>query len=152
MRFNRAGAGSLVPALSFNGDECNVRGHLTRDSKVAHIPSNFQLEAKVNKTLWALSGQYLHDELVEERVQAAAEHIPPPYDLIKDQIKRLKGETRVTVDKMARALEVETRSIYMHLAGHTIPLRRHLVAYEKLFSDLLNRSVTIQVQPKVTKR
>ncbi|MGO8720054.1 MAG: helix-turn-helix domain-containing protein [Acidobacteriaceae bacterium] len=72
-----------------------------------------------------------------------------PDESIGKQIKRLQQECDITAEAIAEYLSVVPRSIYKHLAGQTIPRRKHIAAYERLFSERLNRSVTLQ---KVSKR
>jgi DNA-binding XRE family transcriptional regulator len=67
---------------------------------------------------------------------------------IAAQIKRLQAECDITAADMAEALEVDERSIYRHLAGKAKPRRKQIKAYEKLFSKLLQRSVTLRTSAK----
>ena len=60
------------------------------------------------------------------------------------QIKRLQIECDISAEKMAEAVGIVPRSIYKHLAGKTVPRRGHVAAYEKLFSERLNRPVTLK--------
>jgi len=68
------------------------------------------------------------------------------------QIRRLQNECGISAEEMAEALGIEPRSIYKHLAGQTVPRRNHLAAYEKLFSERLNKSVTLRKSVIASKR
>jgi DNA-binding transcriptional ArsR family regulator len=74
---------------------------------------------------------------------------PKASEPLAEQIKRLKDECDITAEEIAEALGVVPRSIWKHLAGTTVPRRGHLVAYERLFTERLGRSVTFQ---KVSKK
>jgi DNA-binding XRE family transcriptional regulator len=67
------------------------------------------------------------------------------------QIKRLQNECGISAEKMAEAVGIDPRSIYKHLAGQTVPRRNHITAYEKLFSERLNRPVSLRKSVKVSK-
>jgi hypothetical protein len=69
---------------------------------------------------------------------------PSSAEPLAEQIKRLKDECDITVEEIAEALGVVPRSIWKHLSGTTVPRREHLTAYERLFTDRLGRSVTLQ--------
>lgn len=62
---------------------------------------------------------------------------------IATQIEALRAEARLTIEDLAHKVEVDPRSVQRHLAGHSQPYKRHLRAYERVFSKLLNRSVVI---------
>jgi len=61
-----------------------------------------------------------------------------------EQIDALRSECRMTVEDLATALEIEPRSVYRHLSNEAQPRQRQIAAYEKLFSERLNRSVTLE--------
>ena len=60
------------------------------------------------------------------------------------QLNRLREECRLTAEELAELIDIETRSVQRHLAGHSIPYDRHLRAYEREFSKLLNRKVVVR--------
>lgn len=64
-------------------------------------------------------------------------------DTVAAQIDRLRKECQLTVDKLAELIEIDVRSVRRHLKGDSVPYDRHLWAYERLFSKLLNRQVVI---------
>ena len=64
-------------------------------------------------------------------------------DSIGAQINRLREECRFSVEELAEEVELETRSVQRHIADVHIPHNRHLRAYERTFSKLLNRQVVI---------
>lgn len=59
------------------------------------------------------------------------------------QIDSLRKECRMTVEELADALDVTPRSVYRHLSGEADPRSRQIAAYEKLFSEKLNKSVRL---------
>ena len=63
---------------------------------------------------------------------------------IGEQIKSLRDECHLTVEEMAQALEVDRKSISRHLSSQYQPSKRHLVAYEKLFSQRLGKQVILK--------
>jgi hypothetical protein len=68
--------------------------------------------------------------------------IPKP-ETIGQQINRLREECRLSVEELAEEVQLETRSVQRHIADVHIPHNRHLRAYERTFSKLLNRQVVI---------
>lgn len=74
---------------------------------------------------------------------------------IGEQIDELRKESRLTVEDLAEALDVELRSIYRHLSDKAQPRARHIAAYEKLFSQKLNKTIRLEMsatKPKVIKK
>ena len=67
---------------------------------------------------------------------------------IGEQIESLRERFHVTVEQMAEALRVSPKSISRHLSGEYQPSKKHLVAYEKLFSQLLGERVFLQTSPR----
>jgi DNA-binding transcriptional regulator YiaG len=61
------------------------------------------------------------------------------------QIKSLRVECGLSVEELATALDVATRTVYKHLSDRVVPRRSHVTAYEKLFSERLGRKVTLKV-------
>lgn len=113
-----------------------------------HGASNLRIGAAVNVTLSDLVKQYREGVAKPTQIEAPQPSAPATRESLAAQIKRLQAECDVTAEEMAQALKIEPRSIYKHLAGQTVPRRNHLAAYEKLFSERLNRPVTF---PKVSK-
>jgi hypothetical protein len=64
-------------------------------------------------------------------------------ETIGSQINRLRDECRLSVEELAEQVKLETRSVQRHIADVHIPHNRHLRAYERTFSKLLNRQVVI---------
>jgi DNA-binding transcriptional ArsR family regulator len=118
------------------------------------------VEEELRIMLLELRGQYERgtapgqtsaaDVLPPPQVQAESPKLSEPSrESLAEQIKRLKDECDITAEEIAEALGVVPRSIFKHLSGKAVPRRGHLVAYERLFTDRLGRSVTLQ---KVKKR
>jgi hypothetical protein len=68
---------------------------------------------------------------------------PKPDSTLAGQIKKLRDECRLTTEELAENISLDTRSVQRHLAGTTQPYTRHLRAYERLFSKLLERKVVM---------
>lgn len=111
-----------------------------------------------NSYKWKASGSGISPALVKAAQEKFAAQVTPPapqpapnesgvtpqQESIADQIRQLRRESALTVDEIASALDVDARSINRHLAGKAKPRRAHIVAYEKLFSERLNRKVIIK--------
>jgi len=65
-----------------------------------------------------------------------------------EQIRELRDESRLSNEKLAKALEVDIRSISRHLSSEHIPRNDHLVAYEDIFSETLKRPVRLDTSGK----
>jgi hypothetical protein len=65
-------------------------------------------------------------------------------DSVGAQINRLREECHLTSEELAEKINLEVRSVQRHLAGNSVPYARHLRAYERVFSKLLNRQVLIR--------
>jgi hypothetical protein len=63
---------------------------------------------------------------------------------VAQQIDALRSECRMTVEELATALDIEPRSIYRHLSNKAKPRQRQIAAYERLFSERLERSVRLE--------
>jgi DNA-binding XRE family transcriptional regulator len=75
----------------------------------------------------------------KEKQDAEAKAIEP----VGKQIDDLRKKCRMTVEELADALDVTPRSVYRHLSGKADPRARQIAAYEKLFSQKLNKSVRL---------
>jgi DNA-binding transcriptional ArsR family regulator len=76
---------------------------------------------------------------------------PPPRQgpKLSAVLEQLRIESRLTVEDLAEAIELQPRSVYRHLAGIAIPRPRHLAAYEWTFSKRLHREIHL---PNVSKK
>jgi hypothetical protein len=63
------------------------------------------------------------------------------------QLKRLIDESHISVEELAEAIEADTRSVYRHLSGETLPQPKSLASYERVFSERLERKVHIKKMP-----
>jgi hypothetical protein len=68
----------------------------------------------------------------------------PPSETAGQQIERLRTESHLTAEDLAEELGVTPRSIFRHLSGTVVPHGRHLAAYERVFSNRLQRRVVIR--------
>jgi DNA-binding XRE family transcriptional regulator len=114
-----------------------------------HGASNLRIGAAVNETLSEIARQYRDGEAKPTQIESSRALASATEEALATQIKRLQVECDLTAEEMAEALKIEPRSVYKHLAGQTVPRRKHLAAYEKLFSERLEKSVTFR---KVSKR
>jgi hypothetical protein len=103
------------------------------------------------------SGEQFRDELLltavdhlkERGVRSADATTKPSSPALKEadsvgaQISRLREECRLTVEALAEGIDVDVRSVRRHIGGQSVPYQRHIWAYEKLFSNILNRKVVI---------
>ena len=71
----------------------------------------------------------------------------PSGETVAAQINRLREECQLTVDDLAEKMSLDVRSVRRHLTGDTVPYDRHVWAYQRLFSKLLNREVVISKTP-----
>jgi len=76
------------------------------------------------------------------------ESLPSPKSpTVGPQINNLREECHLTVEELAEHIQMDTRSVQRHIASERIPYARHLRAYERVFSKLLNRHVVIKKMP-----
>jgi hypothetical protein len=76
--------------------------------------------------------------------------IPPSAihaETIPEQLSRLRDESRWTMDELAEEIQVDPRTVQRHLAGDSSPYKRHIAAYERVFSKRLSRKVLIEEMP-----
>jgi hypothetical protein len=60
------------------------------------------------------------------------------------EIEKLRVECDITVEFLAEEIGIEPRSVYRHLSGDATPNKRRIAIYEKVFSERLNRPVTLR--------
>jgi ribosome-binding protein aMBF1 (putative translation factor) len=80
------------------------------------------------------------DPKVSETAQFRAESIGR-------QINRYREACQMTVEDLAAKLEIGTRTVQRHLANASVPHPRHLSAYGRVFSRLLNKRIVIKKMP-----
>jgi DNA-binding transcriptional ArsR family regulator len=83
---------------------------------------------------------------IENEGESAHTSPQPPTESIGAQLDRLREECRLTVEDLAAALDVDPRSVYRHLSGKSLPRRSHIGAYERLFSQKLERKVVLLIR------
>jgi DNA-binding transcriptional ArsR family regulator len=71
----------------------------------------------------------------------------PDRETIAEQLTRLREESRMTFEELAEKVRVNPRTVQRHIAGDSIPYSRHIAAYERVFSRLLDRKVLIKKMP-----
>jgi hypothetical protein len=71
----------------------------------------------------------------------------PKTEPLKVQLAHLRKDCKLTVDQLAEAIDIETRSVYRHLRG-TIPRDEQLRAYERVFTEKLGQPITLTTTPK----
>ncbi len=95
--------------------------------------------------LFELTAEW-HSKLLEAEADSKVpiESVHATGETIGSQLSALKEECRLTVEELAELIEIQVRSVQRHLAGDSIPYDRHLRAYEREFSKLLNRQIVIR--------
>ena len=63
---------------------------------------------------------------------------------VSEQLKKLREESRMTVEEIAEGISVRPRSVNRHLSGEDIPRSKTLRAYEGLFSKATGRAIHIK--------
>ncbi len=101
----------------------------------------------------------LYDEFYEVLAHTTYDHLNPPkskkkpqpvsqpkpqLESIADQINRLRNECHLTTEELAEQIGVDARTARRHLGNKSNPYPRHITAYERVFSKLLNRQVVIR--------
>ena len=119
--------------------------HGVTDDEVRADLRLFLLEV-ANTYIWDRPSPQVLTEAAQPAAQASVQPTAPvPYpEPLAQQLRELRDECDITAETMAEALGVDPRSIYKHLAGQTVPRRNHIDAYEKLFSERLNRPVILK--------
>jgi len=79
----------------------------------------------------------------------AQHQITPTTDTesISDALSRLRIESRLTIEELARRVSIDQRSVERHLSGKTIPRIGHIGAYERVFSNILKTKVVLPKMP-----
>jgi DNA-binding XRE family transcriptional regulator len=76
------------------------------------------------------------------RPSAIPQVVPKP-ETVGAQVRHLREECHLTVEELAPKVGLEPRSVQRHEADKAVPYARHIRAYEREFSKLLNRRVVI---------
>jgi hypothetical protein len=117
----------------------------TIESAIASFPvltSGEPFRPRLQETV----SQFLQDRR-EAKTQAAPQVTIPTSEPLNEQIEALRIECRMTVEELAEGMSLDVRSVRRHLAGDTAPYDRHLWAYQRLFSKVLNINVVINKMP-----
>jgi hypothetical protein len=59
------------------------------------------------------------------------------------QLERLRQAAHIDIEDLAERIDVAPRSVYRHLSGSAVPQPKQFAAYERVFSELLDRKVVI---------
>ncbi len=120
-----------------------------------HGLSQKEMEKGLRKAFMEFAESYVHSPSGTMATPAYAPLRPktqqiaePAEETIGSQIERFRTECDVTVEMLAEALQVDVRQIYRHQAGTTVPRKTHIAAYQKFFSEKLNRPVTLRTSAK----
>jgi len=73
--------------------------------------------------------------------------LPLSENFIGEQIRQFREECRLTNEDIADALGIDRRSVVRHISGDNKPSKRHIAAYEKVFSDKTGRTVRLKMSP-----
>lgn len=116
-----------------------------RDSKRAEIFSGYLGHRKAWQQFNERYGGIFLAEIAEWQSALLEVSIPvvATADSVGSQLNRLKDECHLTAEELAEKIDIDPRSVQRHLAGTSVPHARHLRAYEKEFSKLLNRKVVV---------
>jgi hypothetical protein len=92
-----------------------------------------------------LESQALEEEYEPPSHQPEEEHKPAPkqFESLAQQLTRLRDQCHLTVEEIAEQISIDARSVYRHLSGASKPHKRHIAAYERVFSKALDTKVVI---------
>jgi hypothetical protein len=68
-------------------------------------------------------------------------------ETVAEQIQRLRKECNLTVEQLAARVGLDVRNVTRHVSGQTKPRLSSLAEYERVFSEALDRKVTIDKTP-----
>jgi ribosome-binding protein aMBF1 (putative translation factor) len=85
---------------------------------------------------------HLNQPKPKTKSQIASES-KPQLESISSQINKLRNECHLSVEELADKIGIDPRSVKRHLAGTTQPYPQYLRAYQTVFSNLLNRPISI---------
>jgi hypothetical protein len=74
---------------------------------------------------------------------AATASTPKPTDTVAAQIKRLRDECRWTNEELAEETHFSSRQVSRHISGDSVPYKRNIAVYERVFSKELKKKVVI---------
>ncbi|HEX4006119.1 MAG TPA: helix-turn-helix transcriptional regulator [Acidobacteriaceae bacterium] len=122
------------------------------ESQMRDFPTAFPRMSGKQAASYTLAGVDLKSaspllRMVHEAQQRAQETRPSGNSL-GEQIRLLREDCRLTNEDLAAALGVDRRSVVRHISNDHKPAKRHLAAYEKLFSERLGRKVRIETSPQ----
>jgi len=114
----------------------------TIEAAVGMLPDGYsdELYEHFRNLLWDTTYADLNPP---KRLTVNNEEPPKITRTLGSQIQKLRDECRLTTEELAEEVKLDVRSVQRHLAGRTQPYARHLRAYEKSFSKLLNKQVVI---------
>lgn len=67
----------------------------------------------------------------------------PIDETIAAQIERLRDECRWTNEDLAEAANLSTRQVVRHVSGESVPYKRNIAAYERVFTKQLKRQIVL---------
>lgn len=144
------------------------RCHYGRIADVCEVSANFckklegdsvQSEFKDKKKIDAMAERIVHRQFEDIRktlsskrerdrlssaVPAQPEVTEQKAESVEAQLNRLRDECHLTAQELAELIDNGVRSVQRHLAGECVPYDRHIRAYEREFSKLLNRKILIK--------
>lgn len=117
----------------------------TVEAAVGMLPDGYsdELYEHFRKLLWDTTYADLNPSKPETNQPTNELRTKP--ETIADQINRLRSECHLSTEELAEKIGVDPRSVKRHQAGKTRPYPQHLRAYQRVFSELLNRQVSIRV-------
>jgi hypothetical protein len=98
--------------------------------------------------------QKWHGIVGRRRIEAQQQLTQPPsrkpsrqrIPALKTRLASLRRQSNITVEKLAEAIGIETRSVYRHLSG-TTPRGGHLEKYERFFTAKLGHPISLKEAP-----
>jgi hypothetical protein len=106
---------------------------LNLSSIAYHNVTIWEMNETIDSALRPLIENYLHKTAV----------IDSPSETIAHQLQRLREECRWTIEDLAAATGMSTRTVARHLSGVGIPYPKNIFAYERAFFKRLKKQVVI---------
>jgi|SRR6185437_4898514 len=116
------------------------------ESVVGMIPSGYEddLYEFFRHLLWKTTYSHLNAPKANKKLEPVSKQATLLKETIADQINHLRKECHLSTEELADKIGIDTRSVKRHVAGKSTPYPQHLRAYQKIFSELLNRQISIR--------
>jgi DNA-binding transcriptional regulator YiaG len=116
------------------------------ESAVGMIPGGYadELYEYFRNVLWDTTYADLNPPKPKQKKSQPTSESRAQTESIAAQINRLRNECHLSTEELAVKINIDPRSVKRHLAGKSRPYPQHLRAYQTVFSELLNRPVSIR--------